>query len=339
MEYTLTIAEKKAETPDTVTICFRQPAFKKIKYRAGEYITVVVAVNGRKYRRPYSVSSVYGIDTTIDITVKEVPGGVVSGHIVHHWQPGDIITVMAPMGEYLLPPEAADTLFCWCAGSGITPNYAIIKEVLYSRSDVKQVVLVYGNRHYGTTIFKTALDGMVQAHPGRLKVYHVHSQPVTGEDAYYNSRLDADCVCRLLQHTGALEALHFICGPAAMNELVLTALENNGVAPEKVFVEHFGKYDAAALPEEVVTANAEVWQKDGAQQLRIARGSSLLDACLDAGVDVVYSCQSGSCGLCTARLLEGRVFTTQAPGYCAEGDTCLLCSSYPLTEQLSLQIL
>ncbi|GGH65558.1 ring-1,2-phenylacetyl-CoA epoxidase subunit PaaE [Filimonas zeae] len=338
MEYTLTIAEKKVETPDTVTIRFRQPAFKKMKYRAGQYITVIVTVNGRKYRRPYSISSVYGLDTTIDITVKEVPGGVVSGHIVRHWQPGDSIAVMEPMGDYLLPEQTdGHTLYCWCAGSGITPNYAIIREALHNRPALEQIVLVYGNRHYGTTIFKEELNSLLNAHGERLKVYHVHSQPIAGEAAYYNRRLDSACVNRLLQQ-GQGPALHYICGPAAMTQLVQSALTEKGVACEQVFTESFEKYDTAALPDGVVAAAAIVQQHDITRQLAVARGSSLLDACLDAGLDIVYSCQGGSCGLCTAHVLQGEVFTTQAPGYGREGDSCLLCSSYPLTEQLSLQI-
>jgi ferredoxin-NADP reductase len=56
-KYTLTLSDIKYETKDTITLCFNQPRLRKIKYLAGQYITIELRINGRKYARPYSFSS------------------------------------------------------------------------------------------------------------------------------------------------------------------------------------------------------------------------------------------------------------------------------------------
>lgn len=341
MEYTLTIAEKIVETPDVVTVRFKQPAFRKLKYRAGQYITVVVSINDRKYRRPYSVSSVYGLDSTIDITVKVVPGGRVSGHIFQRWKPGDIVTVMEPMGDYCLPDKHdCSTLYCWCAGSGIAPNYAIIRHALQHCADVQKVVLVYCNKHDGATIYKEALDQLVALHNNRFIIYPIHSQPQPGQTAYWLQRLNSDCIRQLLQATedAAGRALHFVCGPPGMNQLVTATLADLGVAPERVFTEHFQQAGGHDLPETIQDAMAVITLNGQTHELLVPKGTSLLDTCLDAGLDFAYSCQAGSCGLCKAGIKAGGVYSTHPAGNHIAGEDCLLCSSYPVTEQLSLQI-
>ena len=80
-QYTLTIQEIRKETRDTITLCFKQPGIRKIRYQAGQYITLIVRINGRKYARPYSFSSSPSVDSFIEVTVKRMPDGIVSNYI------------------------------------------------------------------------------------------------------------------------------------------------------------------------------------------------------------------------------------------------------------------
>lgn len=338
MEYTLTIVEKRVETPDTVTILFKQPALRKIKYRAGQYITVIAQINGRKYRRPYSLSSVYGIDATLNITVKAIPGGVVSNYIVHQWKPGDSIAVMAPMGDYILPdPYTPTRLYCWCAGSGITPNYALIREALTTRPGIAQIVLVYSNKNAAHTIFHSALEALVKQHGARLTVYRIYTEDNAAGDALYKQRIDSDCINRIWD-TESAAAAHFICGPAGMATFVANELHRRGVADEQVFFENFQLQLDTSLLEEVVAAEAAVCIREQLVHIRIPKGASVLEALLDEGIDFPYSCQAGTCGLCRAIVKEGRVVAPGIRHNTLEAHECLLCSSFPATSQLTLQI-
>jgi ring-1,2-phenylacetyl-CoA epoxidase subunit PaaE len=153
--YTLKVLSIKKETNDTVTVYFKQPALKKIKYRPGQYLTLVLRINGRRYLRPYSFSSAPGIDETLSITVKRMLGGIVSNHILDQLKPGDLIEVLEPMGDFLLPENEdlfAGHLVFWGCGSGITPLFSMIKYALF-HFDKVEITLIYGNRCKETTIF------------------------------------------------------------------------------------------------------------------------------------------------------------------------------------------
>lgn len=339
MEYTLTIQDKIVEVPGVVTIRFKQPALKKIKYRAGQYITVVVTINGKKYRRPYSVSSAWGIDRTVDITVKAIAGGVVSNYILQEWQVGDAIPVMAPLGDYVLPDTCVQRkIFLWCAGSGITPNYALLKEVLQQRPEIERLILIYGARNSSETIFKPALDALARAHAGRMTIKYIYSGALPEDTAFYYQRIDSACITQLLEEETPADAYHYICGPAAMKELVAGELQQSGVDATQVIYESFRMPEQDEAPSGAVAAEVTLVQKEAETLLRAGKGETLLSACIAAGVDVLYSCQTGSCGLCRARVRDGKVAAVTARWQQLEQDECLLCSSYAASSSLTLDL-
>jgi ring-1,2-phenylacetyl-CoA epoxidase subunit PaaE len=88
-KYTLSIADIIFETSDCITLKFKQPSLRKIRYKAGQYLTIMLHVNGRKYIRPYSLSSAPSVNSTLDISIKRIPGGVVSNYIFDHAKIGD----------------------------------------------------------------------------------------------------------------------------------------------------------------------------------------------------------------------------------------------------------
>jgi ring-1,2-phenylacetyl-CoA epoxidase subunit PaaE len=155
--YSLTILEIIQETVDTKTFVFKNPIFNKIKYEAGQYLTLLLRINGRKYVRPYSFSSTPLVDSLLSITVKRVSNGIVSNYIHNFFKVGDVIEVMEPMGDFVLnKKESIHSIYFWGVGSGITPLFSLIKEVLNSRPNTV-VHLVYGNKNEESTIFKTQL--------------------------------------------------------------------------------------------------------------------------------------------------------------------------------------
>ena len=126
--YSLKILNIKKETGDTISIHFKQPGLKKIKYLAGQYISLILNVNGRKYIRPYSFSSSPLKDENLIITIKKIKNGIVSSFIHDNIKVGDIIEVIEPQGEYIyIKKDEIEELYFWCVGTGITP---MIQKVL-----------------------------------------------------------------------------------------------------------------------------------------------------------------------------------------------------------------
>lgn len=116
--YTLKVHDIKKETKDTITICFKQPGLKKIKYHAGQYLTLSTRINGRKYTRPYSFSSAPSVDSFLETTIKRVPNGIFSNHIHDTLQVGDIVEVMEPMGDFVYThDEFFNSIYFWGVGS------------------------------------------------------------------------------------------------------------------------------------------------------------------------------------------------------------------------------
>src|ERR1700676_3508127 len=106
--YTLRVIDIRRETQDCLTVIFKQPGLKRIKYFAGQYLSLIFRINGRRYIRPYSFSSAPGVEATLNITIKRVPGGIVSNHILDKLKVDDIIEVMEPMGDFILTENAAE---------------------------------------------------------------------------------------------------------------------------------------------------------------------------------------------------------------------------------------
>jgi ring-1,2-phenylacetyl-CoA epoxidase subunit PaaE len=104
--FTLKVVGVRTETADTVTVAFKQPGLKKVKYMAGQYLTLMFRINGRRYIRPYSFSSAPLVDAHLEVTIKRVPGGVVSNHIIDTVKVDDIVEVMEPMGDFMLNEAA-----------------------------------------------------------------------------------------------------------------------------------------------------------------------------------------------------------------------------------------
>ena len=97
--------------------------------QAGQHHPVYVTVQGIRYERSYSLSKID--DQHVLLTLKKVPGGKVSTWLVEQAQVGDIVELGQPFGEMTLPKTTAP-LVLLAAGSGITPMYSLLQELIQS---------------------------------------------------------------------------------------------------------------------------------------------------------------------------------------------------------------
>jgi ring-1,2-phenylacetyl-CoA epoxidase subunit PaaE len=343
--YTLKVQSVIQETADSVTLCFKQPALKKIKYQPGQYLTVIFNINGRRYIRPYSFSSAPGIDSTLNITVKRVPGGVVSNHIVDKIKADDILEVFHPMGDFTLEAvhePAGQNLVLWGVGSGITPLISIAKHVLHNKL-CRHITLVYGNRNYESVIFLKTINELLGSFPEAFAAWHFHTQAVVDENNPYliKGRINPQQVIDVLgterdiQHT-----YHYICGPAGLKESVKNVLATVNISSERIFTEDFELVRDPADFENIVTRTVELLINNQPVELEVSKGKSILEAGLDALIDLSYSCQTGSCLLCKGKLLEGETKTIGISSLPEglEPDERLLCCSFPLTDNIKIAV-
>jgi ferredoxin-NADP reductase/ferredoxin len=224
----LRVARVVRETPDAASFVLEVPpelggAFA---YQAGQFCTFRATVGDRQHFRCYSMSSSPAVDGELQVTVKRVPGGLVSNWMVDGLAEGSVVEASCPAGVFCLAPTDRD-LFAFAGGSGITPVFSLLKTALATTA--RRTHLLYANRDRGSVIFGAGLDRLVADHGHRLRVAH-HFDTDSGfatEDevrAFLGGATDADC---------------YICGPQPFMDVVERALRAEGVPEDRVHIERF----------------------------------------------------------------------------------------------------
>src|SRR6266496_3429197 len=141
----VTVWQVRPETADAVALVLDVPPERAelFTYRAGQFITVRVQIDGAEHLRSYSMSSVPGLDGDLRITIKRTPGGLVSNWLNDHVAEGDQIEVTLPAGDFVLDDPDGNVV-AFAAGSGITPVFSILHSVLVRGSG--RASLLYANR-------------------------------------------------------------------------------------------------------------------------------------------------------------------------------------------------
>jgi ring-1,2-phenylacetyl-CoA epoxidase subunit PaaE len=343
MKYTLTVLDICHETLDCKTIKFKQPSLRKIKYQAGQYITLLLSIKGRKYARPYSFSSSPSVDSELEVTIKRVPGGIVSNFIIDELNVGDVIEVLEPMGSFIFQAQDVEsTVYFWCIGSGITPLYSLTKEILKTRPNTK-IKLVYGNKNKESTIFSDQLVQLQLVYQSNFKSYNFYSQEeVLDENESFKGRISSCFVSDLVsQNINFKETLHYICGPSGLKETVRNALIDLSIPLSSIFFEDFELVIDPKVLESVEDCRVAVDFKGELIDFFVPKGKSILEIALDNGIEIPYSCQTGNCNTCKAKLMEGqlKMIGLNRERKDLAQDEFLLCCSYPLTNVIRLKVI
>ena len=273
------IVEVRPETRDAVTLVIR-PGRTWAGHVPGQYVRIGLDVDGVRQWRAYSVTSPAGRpDGCIAVTVKAIPDGRVSTHVVRRARAGMVIHLDQACGDFTLPdPRPGKALFV-TAGSGITPVMGMLRSHLEELADV---VVVHSAPTADDVIFGGELRQLAQA--GRIRLVEQHTD--------VDGMLDADGLAALVGDVAEREI--WACGPAGM----LDALEARW---EHVRTERFRPTVHAIGDGGTVTfaASGRSVEADGA--------TSLLDAGERAGVLMPSGCRMGICFGCVTPLRDGAV--------------------------------
>ena len=295
------------ETRDAATIVIR-PGRGWKGHRPGQYVRIGIDVDGVRQWRAYSLTSDLGrTDGCISVTVKAIPDGKVSNHLVRATLPGTVIQLDQAAGEFCLPDQRPDKALFITAGSGITP----VMGMLRNHPELTDVVLVHSAPTADAVDFGTALRDM--ADEGRLTLIEQH--PDTA------GMLDAAAIAALVPDLH--ERSTWACGPVGMLEALEAHWETVGVA-DRLYTERFRPTVVVAGEGGTVSfaKSGTTLEADGA--------TPILDAAEDAGVLMPSGCRMGICYGCVLPLREGAVrdlrngeITTAAPGDGVLIQTCV----------------
>jgi ferredoxin-NADP reductase len=295
------------ETRDAATLVIR-PGRGWKGHRPGQYVRIGVDVEGVRQWRAYSLTSDLGrTDGCISITVKAIPDGLVSNHLVHRAQPGTVIQLDQAAGEFCLPDQRPDKALFITAGSGITP----VMGMLRNHPELSDVVLVHSAPTADDVVFGAELRTL--GAEGRIRLVEQH----TDTAGMLGARAVADLVPDLHERST------WACGPVGMLEALEAHWETAGVA-ERLHTERF-------RPTVLVTGEGGTvsFAKSGTT-LEADGATPILDAAEEAGLLMPSGCRMGICYGCVLPLREGAVrdlrngeITTAAPGDGVLIQTCV----------------
>jgi ferredoxin-NADP reductase len=254
----------------------------------------------------------------LQVTVKRVPGGVVSNWMIDSLAVGDTVEATYPAGVFCLTSDDSE-LVAFSGGSGITPVFSLIKTALTTTA--RRVRLLYANRDRDSIIFRDALAALAEEHPDRLEVVH----RLDVEDGF----VDADAIRPFVSEG----AEYYVCGPGPFMEIVEGALLASGATADRVHIERFTPTEPAPVDGSAPIDAQVTIELDGRTDTTSHHpGTTVLQTARQMGMSPPFSCESGSCASCMARLVEGtvemRVNNALTPEEVEEG-WVLTCQSVP----------
>jgi ferredoxin-NADP reductase len=290
------ILQVRRETEDSATLVIKPGWGFNFDYQPGQYIGIGLLMDGRWRWRSYSLtsapagkSSAAGPARTVTITVKAMPEGFLSSHLVAGVEPGTIVRLAAPQGNFVLPDPAPPSILFLTAGSGITPVMSMLR-TLVRRNQIGDIVHLHSAPTESDVMFRAELAALADEHPGyRMRLRETRTQ----------GRLDLS----VLDHEVPdwRERQTWACGPEGM----LAEAERTWSAAaigEHLHLERFAVSKAAPSGAGGTVTFARSGRTVGADA-----ATSLMDAGESAGVQMPFGCRMGICQSCVVGLVEGHV--------------------------------
>jgi ferredoxin-NADP reductase len=265
-------------TPRSVTLTL-EPNAAFPGFRAGQYVTMAIDIDGRRHTRCYSPANAEN-SPVLELTIGRHDGGVVSTYLYEHARPGLVVGLESVAGDFVLPAERPQRILFISAGSGITPVMSMLR-TLRAEGFPGEVTFV----HYARTAQDACYRDELAAMSGVTVLHGYTRSPNSGHlSGYFGPEhlRDADAV--------------YVCGPPALVDAVRaacpTALAESFVPP--VFV-------VPDTPQggQVTFADSGVDVTDD--------GRSILDQAEAAGLAPASGCRMGICHTCTRPKTRGAV--------------------------------
>ena len=299
----LRVGRVRALTEDAIQIIFEIPDNLKslFLFRPGQHIDIIVEYEGEKFYRSYSICS--SGDEPLSIGVKAMAGGKVSNWLKDTVKQGTSLVISEPRGSFMLDPDAKEIVLIG-AGSGITPLLSMLKHAYKS---CQAPILIYGNKTASSIMFIEDI-----ALYNSKKVYHFLS--AERKNGTYYGRINSENLSELFKKDVAiLQAdAYYLCGPEEMIADISSCLIKSGVKSTKI---HFELFSAPTNISKIET-NKKIGNSDFCKVLiqfegdkyslgTNAESTTLLELAKKAGIDAPFSCKTGVCGSCRAKVNFG----------------------------------
>ncbi|HUQ67419.1 MAG TPA: ferredoxin--NADP reductase [Flavitalea sp.] len=340
---TLIVVDIISETPDTKSFVL-ECVQGKIDYKAGQFLTLIFKrSNGVEARRSYSISSSPELDEPLTITVKRIVNGEYSRYLNDKIKKGDLLETIGASGFFVIPEtvEKYKRIIFMAAGSGITPVYALIKTILIVHPGI-HVLLLFSNTGTQNAIFVKPLEELKSKYSDNLSIQFLFSR---SHDAF-SSRLTPESL-EMFLHLNKVsyneESLFYVCGPAGYMRMITYRLTTLGVDQARIKKEIFHVQHPKIRPEPPDTkAHTVMLMRNGGHvSFNVQYPVTILQAAKLLDIHIPYSCESGQCGTCVAKCLQGTVWMAQNEVLLEEeikNGIILTCTGYPVYGDVTIKL-
>ncbi|GAB4424137.1 MAG: hypothetical protein OHK0011_04500 [Turneriella sp.] len=303
-------------------------------YKPGQFVTLELTIDGKRYLRSYTISSTPSRPHLIEISVKRVPGGVVSNYLHDHLNIGESVLMKPPGGKFHCFDTTTDKYLFLAAGSGVTPMLSMARW-WHDIGAQPDVIFFHSVREPEDAVFTE--DMMMFTSANRKFRYHVcFTSPHLPEHwPGMKGRFSEEKLFQIAPDFK--ERMVFTCGPDSFMKHVKLILEKNGFAIKERFrQESFGtpreKGSAEPTPITVFESQPAIQPKTPPKRsaesgdavvhfslsaMEVFGGDMdlpILELAEEVGVEIPSSCRSGSCGTCRALKIRGEVECDDSPG-------------------------
>ncbi|MEV0470779.1 hybrid-cluster NAD(P)-dependent oxidoreductase [Streptomyces prunicolor] len=323
-------------THDVSTFVFEYAEPRLFRHDPGQFLTLALDIDGRPVQRCYTISSSPTRPFLLSITVKRIPGGLVSNWLHDHLEPGDTVLAHGPLGEFSTARHPAPKYLFLSGGVGVTPSMSMTR-TLYDLADPADVVFVHSARTPADIVFRHELD-LIAATAPNIRIVHIceEDRPYAPWGGH-RGRLTIETLRQIAPDFREREV--FTCGPAPYMAAVRRMLSDAGLDMDHYHEESFtfetptGQADTS--PAVATDSGFKVEFTRSGRTIECDTDTSLLAAASRAGLSLPASCAQGMCGTCKTTLLSGSVDMQHNGGIRPREITqnkILLCCSKPLED-------
>lgn len=239
------VARREAES-ELITSFYLEPVDggPLLAFQPGQYLTLVLCVDGEPMRRNYSLSDAPG-KPWYRISVKREEGGRVSAWLHEQARVGTELQVLAPCGEFVLDAAAAPQrpLVLVTGGVGITPAMSMLETAAPTGRPIR---FIHAARHGGVHAFRDRVDALAARH-GNVKALYVYDQPRPDDQPHATGFVTRELLARELPADRDVD-LYFL-GPKPFMQSVYTHGLALGVPAQRLRYEFFGPLEALDMAE------------------------------------------------------------------------------------------
>jgi ferredoxin-NADP reductase len=325
------------ETADVRTFVFAPVAPARFRYDPGQFLNFEMEIDGVAHTRSYTLASSPARPERISITVKRIPGGVVSPYLHDRLRPGAILRAAGPLGDFSTARVANRKHLFLSAGVGVTPLMSMARSS-HDRAEDCDVVFVHSARGEENVIFRQELDLMARR-SDRFRTSFTITGATPSAAAGARGRITTDMLQAMCPDLMGREI--FCCGPEGFMAHVRAMLAGMRFDQARYHEESFVFANAgASLPDAPTNAETRVaafnitFAKSG-RTIACATDTPILTAARQAGIPLPSSCTKGLCGTCKSRKLHGDVDMKHQGGIRPReihSGLVLLCCSKPLSD-------